>query len=221
MFAKKYLLMSLTALSLLAPAAQAGEFGVGLAVGTTGGTVEAKYTPVKNLALRGNFNFLEFNTDQDYDGINYDGDFNLTTLGGFLDVAPFGNAFVLSGGAYFGDKTLDFNATPSSPVQIGGQTFTPEEVGTLTGDGKLNTVSPYFGLGYDSFMTSKGGWSFNARAGVMFTGSPEVNLISANGTLSQDPRLMTELRAEVQNIEDDAEDYKYYPVLTIGLTRKF
>lgn len=211
----------LAALMLMPSSAVANGFGVGASVGTTGATLEAKFAPNDRIMLRGNFNYLEFNTDQDYDGIDYDGDLNLTTFGGFVDVAPFGNAFVLSGGAYFGNKTLDLLATPSSDVTIGGQVFTPEQVGTLTGEAELNSVAPYVGIGFDSFATSRSDWSFNARAGVMFTGSPDVELVSANGTLSQDPILLNELRAEVQNIEDDAENFKYYPVISLGVTRKF
>ena len=204
-----------------AQSSNASKFGVGLGVGTTGATVEAKFAPNDTVALRGSFNYLSFSIDEEFDDIDYDGDFDATTFGGFVDVAPFKNGFVLSGGAFLGDKTLDFDATPTGSVEIGVQIFSPSEVGTLTGKAELASFAPYAGLGYDGFIAGSKDWSFNARAGVMFTGSPDVELVSANGSLSSNAILRQELDAEIEAIEDDADDYKYYPVVTIGLTRRF
>lgn len=197
------------------------KLGIGLGVGTTGATIEAKFAPNNFIALRGSFNYLEFSTEEEYDGITYDGDLDLTTFGGFVDIAPFKNGFVLSGGAFLGDKTFNLLATPSSSVQIGDQSFTPSEVGTLTGQAELKSFSPYAGLGYDGFIAGSKSWSFNARAGVMFTGSPQVDLVSVDGLLSNDPTLRAELDAEIAAIEEEADEYKYYPVVAIGLTRRF
>lgn len=204
-----------------AKADKSSKFAVGLGVGTTGGTVEGKFAPNNTVALRGNFNFLNFSVDEEFDDIDYEGDFDATTIGGFVDVAPFQNGFILSGGAFIGDKTLDLDATPATNVEIGGQVFSPTEVGTLTGQAELNSFAPYAGIGYDSFIAGSSDWSFNARAGVMFTGSPEVDLISANGTLSNNPLLRQELEAEIAAIEEEADDYKYYPVISIGVARRF
>ena len=200
---------------------QGSKFGVGLGVGTTGATVEAKFAPNDLVGLRGSFNFLSINVDEEYDDIDYEGDFDATTFGGFVDVAPFKNGFVLSGGAFVGDKTLDLDATPSVNVEVGDQVFTPSQIGTLTGEANLESFAPYAGIGYDSFIAGSSDWSFNARAGVMFTGSPKVDLISTNGTLSSSDLLRQELEAEIAAIEEDADDYKYYPVITLGVARRF
>ena len=203
------------------PTSKSSNFALGLGVGTTGATVEGKFAPNDTVALRGNFNFLDFSVDEEFDDIDYDGNFEAATFGGFVDVAPFKNGFILSGGAFVGDKTLDLDATPTTNVEIGDQIFTPAEVGTLTGQAELDSFAPYAGIGYDGFIAGSSDWSFNARAGIMFTGSPNVELVSANGTLSSNPVLRQELEAEVAAIEDDAEDYKYYPVITVGIARRF
>lgn len=197
------------------------KFAVGLGAGTTGLNAEVKFAPNNKVALRGGYNLLDFDVDQEYDDIDYNGDLSLNTFSGFVDVAPFGNGFVLSGGAYVGDKTLGLNAMPSSSVEIGGNTFTPAEIGTLTGEAKLKSFAPYAGIGYDSFISGSSDWSFNARAGVMFTGSPEVDLVSVDGLLSNDAGLRADLEAEILAIEDDAEDFKYYPVISVGIARRF
>lgn len=210
------------AAALTLPAtAMAADIGIGITGGTTGVSAEVKVAPSQRIMLRGGYNFAEFSGDIDSDGINYDGDFTLSNFGAFADFAPFGNSFVVSGGAYIGDKEAELTATPSTNVNIGGMSFTPAEVGSLFGTVQFKEVAPYAGIGFDSFARTSGNWSFNAHAGVMFVGSADVELTSANGLLSSDPTLLNEIREEVLAIEQDAEDYKYFPVLTVGVTRKF
>jgi len=210
------------AVALTLPAtAHAAEIGLGLTAGTTGVSAEVKVAPNNRIMLRGGYNFAEFSGDIESDGINYDGDFTLSNFGAFADLSPFGNSFVVSGGAYIGDKEADLTATPSANVNIGGMSFTPAEVGSLFGTVQFKEFAPYAGIGFDNFARTSSNWSFNARAGVMFVGSAEVDLVSANGLLSSDPTLLSELQEEVLSIEQDAEDYKYFPVLTVGVTRKF
>lgn len=197
--------------------------GVGVTGGTTGVAAEVKANPLptSQLLVRGSYNFAEFSGDIESDGIQYDGDFTLSNFGAFADVAPFGGPFYISGGAYVGKKEADLLATPATDVTIGGTTFTPADVGSLIGKAEFKDVAPYVGVAFDNFANSIGGWSFNARAGVMFVGSADVNLTSANGLLSSDPALLNELREEIESIEEDAKDYKYFPVLTIGIARRF
>lgn len=197
--------------------------GVGIAGGTTGLSAEVKANPLPTsmLLLRGSYNYAEFSGDVESDDVNYDGDFTLSNLGAFADIAPFGGPFYLSGGAYIGDKSADLLGTPTTNVEIGGTSFTPAEVGSLVGKAEFNDVAPYVGVAFDNFAYSIGGWSFNARAGVMFIGSADVSLVSANGLLSSDPALLNELNDEVEALEEEAKDYKYYPVLTLGIARRF
>ncbi len=217
-------LRNLTALSaalLLGACASGNRIGAGASLGTTGLSGEVKYAPSETIMLRGAVSNISVSGELESAGVIYDGDFDMTTVAGFVDLAPFSNGFVLSGGAYLGDKGGDLVATPSQNVEIGGQVFTPEEVGSLFGDVSANDFAPYLGLGYDGFMRHDSPWSFNARAGVMFTGSPEVELTSANGLLSDRDVLRTELENEVRELESDAEDFKYFPVVTVGVTRRF
>lgn len=197
--------------------------GVGVTGGTTGVAAEIKANPLPSsrVLLRGSYNFAEFSGDIESDGIQYDGDFTLSNFGAFADLAPFGGPLYLSGGAYIGKKEADLIATPATNVTIGGTSFTPADVGSLIGTAEFNDIAPYAGIAFDNFANSIGGWSFNARAGVMFVGSAEVNLTSAGGLLSSDPTLLNELIQEIESIEEDAKDYKYFPVVTLGIARRF
>lgn len=197
--------------------------GVGVTGGTTGIGAEIKANPLPSsmLLVRGSYNFAEFSGDIESDDINYGGDFTLSNAGAFADFAPFGGLFYLSGGAYIGKKEADLIATPTADVTIGGTGFTAADVGSLVGKAEFNDVAPYVGVAFDNFANSIGGWSLNARAGIMFVGSPDVTLTSVNGLLSADPTFQNELLQEIDSLQQEAEDYKYFPVLTLGVARRF
>ncbi|PHR59094.1 MAG: hypothetical protein COA43_09570 [Robiginitomaculum sp.] len=205
---------------LSAPAA-ANDLALGLSAGTDGVTANIKFGVSNKLSVSAGYGYLKFNHDKTYDGIDYTGDLKLANFQGFINYHPFGGAFNISGGAYLGDKSLDLLATPASDVQIGDVTYTPAQVGTLDGKGELANFAPYAGIGYDNFLSSNSAWSFNARLGVMFSGSPDIELSSSNGLLSADSVFRAELDKEIAKIEDDINTYKYYPVISLGIMRSF
>lgn len=203
----------------IAGAAQA-QVAVGGHIGTTGATVEAQVKVAPGISVRGGYNYLQYGADDTYDDIAYDGDLDLSTLGAFVDLHPFGNSFFITGGAYFGEKRLDLMATPTSNVEIGNQTFTPAQVGTLNMAADLEDTAPFIGLGWDTTFENPG-LGFRFLAGAMFTGSPQVNLTATGGTLSNDPNFQAQLATEEQNLQDDIDDYEIYPVVQLGLTYSF
>lgn len=193
---------------------------IGISVGTAGVGPEIQYRIHPRIVLRGGYSYLKFGVDDEYDDVEYDADLNTSSFVAAVDVHPFKGSFFLSGGAYIGGKSVDLEARPDSDVEIGDETFTPAEVGTLRGEAELKTLAPFAGLGFDN--TYRGGRiGFKAMAGVMFTGSPEASLSSSGGTLSSDPTLRAALREEEQSLEEDIEDYKLYPLLTLGATYRF
>jgi len=202
-----------------AGAAQA-QVAIGGGIGTTGATVEAQVKVMPGVVLRGGYNYLEYEADDTFDDIAYKGDLDLNTLGAFVDFHPFGNAFFITGGAYLGDKALDLTATPTANVQIGNQTFTPAQVGVLGLTGDLEDTAPFVGLGWDTTFESTG-LGFKFVAGAMFTGTPQVNLVSTGGSLSNDPNFQAQLAVEEQNLQDDVNDYEVYPVVQLGVTYSF
>jgi hypothetical protein len=194
---------------------------IGVNAGTTGGGVqiEARFGPI--FVLRGGVETLGYDFDASYDDIDYGGRFDFDTVSGFVDLHPLANAFTISGGAYIGPRSIGLKATPSSPVTLGGQTFTPGQVGTLTGEIKLKDVAPYLGLGFDNTFTGSGRWGVRATAGVAWSDQPEVSLDSSGGTLSNDPAFRARLAQEAESIQSDAEHYGLFPVVQIGLNYRF
>lgn len=224
------------ALAFLASAAHAQErprqldgqgFAVDVSGGTTGGSAHAQLGLHPRLALRMGYNYLEFGRDdEEVSGVSYSGDLEFSGFGGFVDLHPFRSAFTVTGGVFVGDKSVLLDAVPVEDVTLGDQAFTPEEVGTLTGDAEFADTAFFAGLGYDPSLYKDGKLSLVVRAGVLFADEPDVALdasILGDSSLPDEARtrLRDALDAEAIQIADDVDDYAYYPVLTLGLGYRF
>lgn len=219
-----FLIVASSALLSSACSANQHNFGIGGSVGTTGVTAEAKYAASSQIVLRGNVNVLPVNTNQTYDGVDYEADLNMTTFGGFADFYPFrNNGFNITGGVYGGEKSVDLVGVPgpATTVEIGNTTYTGAQIGTLRGDVQYKDAAPFLGVGYDGFMNHDRLWSFNARAGVMFIGEPDVNLTAEGGLVSMIPSVQDDLQREADNLKEELDKYQYYPVVSLGITRRF
>lgn len=194
---------------------------VGAGLGTTGVALEVSGKVSRYVTVRGGLDYLSFGIDETYDDVEYDADFDFTTGGAFVDVHPFANGFFVSGGAYFGPKDVSATADPTTDVEIGDVTFTPDQVGSLVFDAELEDAAPFLGIGYDNTFTRRSRFGVKFVAGAIYTGEADVTLESVGGLLSDDPTLQAEIAAEEQNIEDDLEDFQLYPVLQVGLTARF
>lgn len=215
----------LTGLSVLNTACLSNQhdFGIGTSVGSTGLSLEGKYAASDKVTLRTNVNWLPVDVNETIDDVDYNVDIDMQTVGGFVDVHPFRNGFHLSGGVYGGDKTADLLGTPgpATTVDIGNMIYTGAQIGTLRGQVEYNDISPFLGVGFDGFVKSNRHWSLSARAGVMFVGSPDVTLNAEGGLISMNPMVRDELDREEDNLQAELDDYKYYPVITLGITRRF
>jgi hypothetical protein len=222
--------ITLIALSLLAVSAGTVEaqsrhprspITAALNAGTTGVGAEVQLSLGPVFVLRGGIDTLGYDFDEAYSDVDYSGRFDFDTVSGFVDLHPFLNGFLISGGVYVGDRVINLNARPNAPVDIGGATFTPAQVGTLSGRIKLSQTAPFVGVGYDDSFYREGAWGFLAIAGVAWSQEPEVGLTSSGGTLSNDPIFRTRLEQEAREIQEDAEDKALFPVVQLGVTRRF
>lgn len=207
--------------AVLASPAVAQNFGVGVNVGTPGLGLQVSTQVSDLVVLRGALDGASISRDETYSGVDYNGKVKLMTGGVFADLHPGGGALFVSGGAYVGKRKINLGAQPTAAVDIGGQTFTPAEVGRIDGDAKLSNFQPFVGLGFDNTYVGERRWGVRALAGVAFSKRPDVNLTASGGILSNDATLQTRLRAEEVEARDDAKNFKYFPVVQVGLTRRF
>lgn len=220
---------TLIALSLLACTAGAAEaqsrnrspITAALNLGTPGVGAEAHLSLGPVFTLRAGIDTLGADFNQSYSGVDYNGRFDFDTVSGAVDLHPFLNGWFVSGGVYVGERTIDLNGRPNEPVSIGGQSFTPEQIGTLSGRVKLSDTAPFVGLGYDDSAYREGRWGLRGLVGVAWSQKPEVALDAQGGTLSNDPTFRARLEQEARDIQEDAQDKAFFPIVQLGLTARF
>jgi hypothetical protein len=219
---RPHLAVLAAALGWASSSALAQSFAVDAGIGTTGVNANGQLRVLPWMAVRGGYNWLDFEMDDEtYDGVTYDAKLDWQNAGLFIDLHPFRNGFTVTGGAYIGDKLVELDATPEESVEIGGQVFTPSEVGQLNGAAEFEQAAPYVGIAWDNALFSDNALSFYARAGVMMSGSADVTLAASGGTLSDDPTFQQLLAQEEAEIEDEIDDYELFPVVGVGVSWRF
>ena len=140
-----------------------------------------------------------------------------------IDWYPFDDAFKLTGGIFAGDNNISLTGTP-------GTSLVPAEFATLSpladsvsihGNVEFNSFAPYFGLGWNSNQDRTPGWGPSIDLGVLFMGEPTVSDLTATGPMTDHPAVTIFLEEERLRIEDDLEDFRYYPVATLMLSYYF
>jgi hypothetical protein len=211
----------LTALAAgAAPACAAdGVWTFGLSGGTQGAGPEVAYRAGEYFALRANVGYLPYNRDQTVNQISYSGKLKLNSVGVVADWYPVGGGFRISAGARSNNNKIDLAATPANPVTVGNSTYTPAQVGTLSGTVKGNDFAPMLSLGYGGALAR--GFTFGAELGVMFQGSPKVQNYRATGMLASDPTFQSDLQIERARVQDRVHSYQYWPIAQIELLYRF
>lgn len=205
----------LLCLSLSATAVAAEKVGIGLRVGTQGWGAEVGFKLSDRFGLRAGLYGAEISDSYEETDIVYDGDLQLGGLGVIADFHPFRGGFHLSAGLLSNETGIDMSATPTMSQTIGGNVYTPAEIGTLTGSVDFDDTAPYFGLGWGRIPGS-GRVGFLADIGVLAQGSGSVSLTSSTGLINP-----ADLQAEIDEIEADIEDFDLWPVISFGLAIRF
>lgn len=205
--------------------AQDSRFAVGPQIGTTGVGAEAQFQINDRIVIRGGADWLDLDEDFSSDGIEYEGSVDFSTASAFVDFHPFDSSFLISAGAYFGKRDVQVTGRSSGAnVEIGDQIFTAEQAGQIEGDLTFGDVAPFVGIGWNNTFRKEGRWGFKAVAGAAFGEDPEATLRRTGGVAlpaQVQADLDRELREEEQELEDDADDFKVFPVLQVGLTYRF
>ncbi len=201
-------------------------------LGTLGAGLDLTYGINEKLNVRFNANIANTDIDREEDGIDYEGTLKGQTFGGLIDFHPVGNGFRVSAGLYSNGNELDLDATGANNnnVLIGNRSY------DLTG-AKLNTkvgfksIAPYLGLGWGDAVKKQKKWNFSLDAGILFQGAPESKLkatgnakdIATNTTVNVNTNnvFQTELAKEEKNLDKELEDFKFFPVVSAGVSYRF
>lgn len=143
----------------------------------------------------------------------------MLNFGGTANFHPFLGGFKITGGLFLNHNKIDVHAAPRRNVRLNGVTYTPAEVGNLTGDIKFGKISPYAGVGYDSAFSSITPLSFNCDVGVLFQGKPKT-AVSATGLLKNSDELIKNANTNLYNASNKSY-VRFYPVISIGFKYRF
>ncbi len=207
---KSALLSAMLALPLaaLAVSAQAGNAvaDVDVHASTLGAGLGVAFPVGDSVAARVGFNQFNLNfnttTTSATSTINYTGHLKLSTIELLADWHPFNGLTHLTAGVMLNNNKLDATGVD----QVTG--------GTVNSTVAFRKVAPYLGFGW-SGRASKTGWSFKSDIGVLFQGAPNAALTSNNPTLNAN------LPAEQAVLNDKLKNFKYYPVVSIGIGYAF
>ncbi len=211
-------LAALAAATAIPLSAQA--FGIGARAGTTGLGGDVGWRIAPTLSARIGYSALNWNRDFSTDDLRYDGRLELRNASGLIDFHPLGPLFRVTGGViYTGGSEYDVR-TRSDQFTLRGNTYTGASLRGTVEPGR--SFAPYLGIGWGR--VSGAGVNFYADIGVMFTGSPKARLRASCGT-ALSAAACAQLRSDVAREEDELEDeldaFKYYPVVNFGLTVGF
>lgn len=190
-------------------------FGGGVGVGLT-----------DTLRLRGGYTAFKTSKDISNTDIDYSGDLKLGGAEAMLDWHPFHGTFRVTGGVVFANRnevTADGRPTDGT-YTINGNTYLASEVGSLDGHVEFKKTAPYLGIGWGDVVDKSGHFSFIADIGLLFQGSADATLHANCGRAVpalECSRLQSDIRREEKDIEDDADDYKVWPVLSLGVAYRF
>jgi len=194
----------------LAACGSAHAFGLGVKVGTTGLGIDVAKNIAPLLDARVGYSGGSIGHDTSTSNANYSGDIKLSNLNALLDFHPLGPLFRLTGGIIFNKNKYDATGT------VSGQ---PGSFNATVESGK--SAAPYLGVGYGN--VSGFGVNFYADLGIMFSGSPKASVTANCGSLNVTDcnTLRSNAAAERTRLEDELKDFKYWPVLNIGITVGF
>jgi hypothetical protein len=195
-------------------------FSVAVKAGTLGGGVEviSEIKPHVNFRIGGNaFNYDYTDTEED---IEYDFDLNLRSVSAIFDWHPFKGGFKFSAGVLSNGNDLDMKAKSTATYTIGGTDYPGDQVGTLSGEVGFQSVAPYLGFGWGNAFGRDKRVGVVFDVGVLFQGMPKVDL-SVDGTLADNEDFLANLAIEEQDLKEELEEFKYYPVISLGMTYSF
>ena len=217
---KNRLILSCIAfVSALSMTVARADIGLNVKAGTLGAGVELSKSFGEKFSIGLGFNAYDFKTTDSSSDIDYDFNFDLQSVALLGHYHPFSGIFRLTAGALYNNNELKLTGKPTagSTYSINGGSYSASAVGTLTGTLTFNSLAPYIGLGWGNRPGGKLGLS--ADIGLLHQGSPKLAL-SATGALS-DPLLAADLEQERRSAEDDLSDFKWYPVVSLGLYYRF
>jgi len=219
-FLRQKIIVALGMLLLGATASANDDIWFGIKAGTLGFGAEAAWRPLEWLDVRAGANFYDYDDSGSQAGINYNATLALDTyyVTGNLHFPL--SPFRLTAGAFANNNEVQLASVDTASFLIGDNPvpYTAAEVGTLRSVASFDSFAPYVGAGFDFDVMDRFGLSLDF--GVLLQGDPTI-VTTADGTLSQNQAFLDDINAETQELLNEIDDIKVYPVVSLGFNFNF
>lgn len=204
-----------------AHAAAAPRWSVGVDAGTLGAGVVAVRPLGARLALALQAAAAVVRHPTSAAGVDYDARLRLQGVGAVLEDFAFGARPLFVGAGLFIDRNrADLAARNPGSITAGGSTLD-----SLDGRVRFNPVAPYLGVGWDGSRGAAPGWHLRAAAGVLYLGSPQVDLHGSSASLQAGSAgaqaMLATIEAQRQALRADYARWRWYPLLELALVFRF
>jgi hypothetical protein len=219
-------LLGLALCGLFTTAVQAEGVGVYVNGGTTGFGLGLTGAMSEGVTGRLSFDTWKKTITQSNSDGDYKGDLKLQNISALLDWYPFSGAFRTTLGLVANGNKATLTATPSASgsYTFNGVSYSASQVGSYSGELKFNSTAPYLGIGWGNPVAKDKTWGFVTDIGVLFQGSPKVSSTVTCGSgvpAGTCTQLQSDVAAGAAKLENDLKNYKYWPVISIGLSYHF
>lgn len=197
--------------------------GVSVEAGTTGVGGHLVIPIYDNkLNARLGANMFGYNYDGSTSDVDYRFKLKLQTYDALFDYYPFGGAFRLTLGGVLNKTSVTAHAA-TNKITINGHDYQSEDVGSLRGRIDFKKYAPYVGLGWGNASATGKGWGLTSDIGLILQGSPQSELHSdgCKVNASSCAQFQQDVNQENAKLRDKSKDFKYYPVIRVGVTYRF
>jgi hypothetical protein len=173
--------------------------------------------------------------------VNYNFDVDLNDIMFVADYHPWRGSFKIVGGLIVNGSNLEGVITPKDSgdyaFEFNGHTYTINDIGSVDTKVDWDPVAPYLGIGWDTSFGKSKGWGFTFDAGVAFQGSAtaEYKVNFGEGLKDKESdsdaerlvkrttrdQIKNDLDVEMKELQDDLDDYKILPYISMGFNYKF
>jgi hypothetical protein len=202
-------------LLLASPGAASAQLGLGAHIGTTGFGADLAVALGGNVQLRGTAGVMPIEPSWTVSDIDVTADLPSSFVMAGIDLFPWGAGFRLGAGVLFKPDDPVLTGELRGPTRVGDQTYTPLQVGTLTGTVESSEAAPYLLIGFGKHASA--GIGLFVDLGAAFVGESTIDLESRGGTLSGNPQFQAELAREEAEWQEQVDELEVYPILNIGL----
>lgn len=212
---KRRLLLAVTILVFTPAVAYGGTWSnVGFygGVGTLGFNGSASYPFNDYVSVSGGINHFSYSGSNNLKNVDYSYDLQLSSEMLLVNLYPFAGGFHLTAGLVHNGNSLALTGQPSSngTYTFNGNTYTTQQVGTVTAGMTFKSMAPYLGIGWGG----NGSWGMTFDLGVVEQGAPTFTLTAS--AAASNPQLASDVAQQQATTQSDVNSFTWYPQIKLG-----